>query len=121
MSIVPNAPLLAACSDDQAHGTAGAVALRLGASERGEVRRRFRPGGFLPRDSRMPTERWPQLWRRAEASVGDGIICAGVRPPGCPSKAGRSNLVSQRKGFVDSYSRTDNEPRCCVRVAWSDW
>ena len=30
---------------------------------------------------------------RAEASVGDAIICAGVRPPGCPVQAGRSNLV----------------------------
>jgi stage V sporulation protein SpoVS len=38
MPLMPNAPLLAACSDDQADGTAGAVALRLGASERGEVR-----------------------------------------------------------------------------------
>jgi hypothetical protein len=36
---MPNAPLLTACSDDQAHRTAGAVALRLGASECGQVRR----------------------------------------------------------------------------------
>src|SRR5437764_14772881 len=47
MPIVPKAPLLAACSDDQAHGTAGAVALCLGASERGEVRAPVQAGGFL--------------------------------------------------------------------------
>jgi hypothetical protein len=65
----------------------------------------------------MPTERRPQLWRRAEASVGDAIICAGVRPPGCSCKPeDRTSFLAAVKTFrcvTLCFSRARK-----IRCAW---